>query len=410
MNSPPDAVYAIVRDTNPDVLDAEGLAEYTGHVAELVAWCEARQVRATRRQRALADDGRAADPRSSLCRDGRQSSKEAKAAAERERVCTSMPAFEDALERGAVSSGHIDAIANATKNLDDPAAAEFIGEAESLLADATSLGVDAFATSCRDIARSIRSRHDSQSEVDELERQRAASKISRWVDRETGMHKTLIELDPISDREFWSAVQRERGSLRSRTSTRDRSWDRLTVDGLLAAMGGSAGGFRDSSSLVVHTDVGTLVGGSHGAGMCELDNGDPVPVETMRRLACDAEIIPVVLDGAGVVLDQGRAKRLATADQRTAIEAMQRTCSHPDCTVTIDDCRIHHIDPWQAGGRSDLARMAPLGEPHHHLVHEGGWRFDMTADRVATWTRPDGVVHWSGPLIDRRPDLVAAGR
>jgi hypothetical protein len=259
------------------------------------------------------------------------------------------------------------------------------------------------------MARSIRSRHDSQSEVDELEQQRDASKITRWVDRETGMHKTLIELDPVSDRAFWSTVQRERGSLRARTSTRDRSWDRLTVDGLLAAVGGSAGGPRESS-LIVHTDVETLTDGPHGDGLCELDNGDPVPVEMMRRLACDAGIIPVVLNGAGVVLDQGRAKRLATAEQRTAIEAMQQTCSHPECTVTIDDCRIHHIDPWQAGGCTDLARMAPLCEPHHHLVHEGGWRFDMTADRVATWTRPDGVVHWSGPLVDRRPDLVAAGR
>ena len=409
MQNPLDEVYAFVRDTDPDVLDADGLARYTGCVAELVAWCEARQVRATRRQRALADEGRAADPQSSLCRDGRQSCKDAKAAAERERVCTSMPGFEEALEHGAVSSGHVDAIANATKNLDDPAAAEFIGEAESLLADATTLGVDAFAKSCRDMARSIRSRRDAQADVNELERQRAASKISRWVDRETGMHKTLIELDPISDRQFWSAVQRERGSLRSRTSTHDRSWDRLTVDGLLAAVAGSPVG-PSGGSLIVHIDVGTLTDGPHADGSCELDNGDPVPIETMRRLACDAGIIPVVLNGAGVVLDQGRTRRLATAEQRTAIEAMQQTCSHPDCTVTIDDCRIHHIDPWRSGGRTDLARMAPLCEPHHHLVHEGGWRFDMSADRVATWTRPDGVVHWSGPLVDRRPRPVGAGR
>ena len=65
-------------------------------------------------------------------------------------------------------------------------------------------------------------------------------------------------------------------------------------------------------------------------------------METARRLACEADIIPVVLDGEGVVLDEGWAKRLATAEQRIALEAMQSTCSHPDCTVTIDDCRIHH--------------------------------------------------------------------
>ena len=66
MNSPPDAVYAEVRDTGPDVFDADGVAGCTAKIAELKAWCESRQVRATRRQRALAAERRATDPRHSL--------------------------------------------------------------------------------------------------------------------------------------------------------------------------------------------------------------------------------------------------------------------------------------------------------------------------------------------------------
>jgi hypothetical protein len=103
------------------------------------------------------------------------------------------------------------------------------------------------------------------------------------------------------------------------------------------------------------------------------------------------------------VLDEGRAKRLATREQRIAIEAMQATCSHPDCTVTIDDSRIHHLTPWANGGSTDLADLAPVCEPHHHLVHEGGWQLTMTPDRVATWTRPDGRTYWTGTLNDRHP-------
>jgi hypothetical protein len=215
------------------------------------------------------------------------------------------------------------------------------------------------------------------------------------------MCKTVVELDPISDREFWSAVQSQRGRLQAATRNRATSWDRLTVDALLAAV--SAGSSRRVPTLVVHTDVSTLVVDRHDETICETDSGAPVPVATMRRLACDADIMPIVLDGDGVVLDQGRAKRLATVEQRRAIEAMQRTCSHPDCNVTIDDCRIHHLDPWSRGGSTDLHRMAPLCETHHHLVHEGGWRFDMTTDRVATWIRPDGIQYWSGPINDRHP-------
>lgn len=402
MNSPPDAVYTTVRDTDPDVLDAEGLAEYTAAVATLKAWCDARQVRASRRQRALAAEGRAADPRDTLSRHGRQSGKEAAAANEREVVCTSMPGFEDALADGSVSSGHVDAVAAATRNLDQEARAEFAAEAESLLADATRQGVDAFARNCRDLARGIRDRQSAQSGADELERQRAASKVSRWIDRETGMHKTLIEMDPESDRRFWSAVQCQRNLIRARTTNRQVSWDRLTVDAVVDATAGGANTARRRPvpSIVVHVDLDRLTDGA--PGLCECDDGTPLAVETVRRLACEGELLPVVLDGRGVVLDQGRARRLATAEQRTSIESMQRTCSHPDCTVTIDDCRIHHLDPWRGGGRTDLARLAPLCETHHHLVHEGGWGFDVTPDRLATWTRPDGTVHWSGPINDRQ--------
>jgi len=113
MNGPPDGVYAVVCGTDPDVLDADGLAAHVGRLAVLRAWVDAEQVRATRAQRRLAEHGQAADPASSLTRDGKQSSKDAQAAAEREQVCAAMPGFEAALADGVVSAGHVDAVANA---------------------------------------------------------------------------------------------------------------------------------------------------------------------------------------------------------------------------------------------------------------------------------------------------------
>lgn len=406
MRHPPDELFRLVSDTDPDVSDADELDTYIRHVADLKAWCDARLVRATRRQRALAAEGRAADPRSSLSAHGRTSSKEAAAAADREAVCTSMPGFEEALAGGEVSAGHVDAIASATRGLDDAERSEFVGEADSLLDDATEHGVDRFAKDCRELAKSIRARHNAGSDVDELERQRTQSKISRWIDRTTGMHKTLIEADPVSDRIIWTAIQRERGRLRRRSQVTEGpkpSWDRLTVDALVEAVATAGDGdHRCRPTLVAHADLETLRDGLHQHGICETDSGIDLPVETVRHLACDADIIPVVLDGDGMVLDQGRAKRLATAEQRVALEAMHTTCSHPDCTVSIDDCRIHHLHPWSRGGTTDLSTMAPVCEPHHHLVHEGGWGFTLAAGRIATWTRPDGEIYWTGPIADRR--------
>jgi hypothetical protein len=410
LHQPLDAVYAQVRDTDPETLDSEGLDDYLARVAELKAWCDARQVRATRRQRRLAEEGRASDPRHSLSKHGRQSSKDAKAAAEREQVCTAMPGFEDALADGAVSSGHVDAVAAATRNLDESESAEFVAESESLLGDAERQSVDVFAKNCRDLATSIRARHNARADVEELEAQRTQSKVTRWVDRTTGMHKTLIECDPLTDRQIWAAVQDARGRLRRRNQHNGVkvSWDRLTVDAIAEAITGDGNGGHGGGrgGVVVHIDVATLTDGRHDNSLCETDSGTPLPVDTARRLAGEADIIPVVLNGHGVVLDEGRAKRLATREQRTAIEAMQATCSHPDCTITIDDCRIHHLTPWANGGPTNLDQLAPVCEPHHHLVHEGGWTLTMTPDRTATWTRPNGTTHWTGTLNDRHPDAA----
>ena len=141
-------------------------------------------------------------------------------------------------------------------------------------------------------------------------------------------------------------------------------------------------------------------------------DGVPLPVSTVRRLCCEAEIVPVVLGSDGEVLDVGRTERTANRAQRRALRAMHRTCAHPDCTVGFSACRIHHVKWWwEHNGPTDIDNLLPLCERHHHVVHEGGWTLTMTPDRVVTWIRPDGVVYWTGSSIDRTsPKQVAARR
>jgi hypothetical protein len=52
-------------------------------------------------------------------------------------------------------------------------------------------------------------------------------------------------------------------------------------------------------------------------------------VAMARMLACDAAIIPQVLSSDGVVLDQGRATRLFTPDQRRALTTRDKGCTWP---------------------------------------------------------------------------------
>ncbi len=232
--------------------------------------------------------------------------------------------------------------------------------------------------------------------------------MKRWIDKTTGMHHTNLELDPVSDAKLWKAIDGQIASLRQSNGNARTPWQRLQVDAVLAAVsaGGGAEGVTEISVLI---DFGTLVSGWHEHGICETEDGTALPVDTVRRMCCDAEILPVVLNGDGEVLDVGRSLRTANRAQKRALQAMHRTCAHPECTVKFSACSIHHIRWWwRDNGPTDIENMIPLCERHHHLIHEGGWSLTMAPDRIATWTRPDGTVHWTGTTIDRAPHGVAA--
>jgi hypothetical protein len=404
-SSHPDAAFAVLRNADPEAMDRDELAEFAKRLAAHRSWCDALQVRVTRRQRDLAAQGRGEAPADLLVREGGQSGRDARTADDREHACSNLPNFEAALAAGSVSAGHVDAIAGAVRGMDQVTAAEFFTHRDELLDKAGQQSVDTFGRSCRDLARLIAAEQAAGSELSELERQKAASKISRWIDKPTGMHKTLLELDPERDKILWTAVSAAIKQLRQQPEHAKTAWAQLEVEALVAACRGAEGGER-IPSLIVLADLETMRHGLHANSICETEDGTPLPVEVLRRLGCEAEIIPVVLGSRGEALAVGRSQRLATPAQRAALRAMHRTCIGSTCTVPFDACQIHHVIPWDQGGRTDLENLAPLCSRDHHLVHEGGWTLSMTPDRIATWTRPDGTTFHTGPTSDRAPNGV----
>ena len=128
--------------------------------------------------------------------------REAAAAAGREKVCEQLPSFETALADGAVSSGHLNTLANATAKLDEPAKAEFVAHEAELLDEARRSSVEHFEQSCRDRARTAAADDGSS----ELERQRQANRIKHWIDHATGMGHIHSELDPESHAKVLAAI------------------------------------------------------------------------------------------------------------------------------------------------------------------------------------------------------------
>ncbi len=423
-----EAAFAAVRAADVEAMSRDRLVAHRGDLKRLRSWLAAAEVRAARRAQTLEAGGRCESVESMASRNGGRSGRGARDLGRRTELCDEMPDVEAALAAGDISSEHVDAVAKATRGLDGDAKAEFTDLASDIVDEATRTGVDGFERSMRDLAASIKARHDAQSGVDELETQRKASEVCRWIDDRTGMHHTHLALDPVRDARLHSAVNAELARLRA-TDQRETPWAQLLVDAFVDAVAGTpavaAGSDHpadDSSDAVsgrvdrvpeitVLIDWQNLLDDAAGAGICETDNGIPLPVATVRRLCCDAEILPAVLGADGEVLDAGRSARTASRAQRRALRAMQRGFAHPDCRVGFDACRIHHVRWWwNDRGRTDIDNLLPLCETHHHLVHEGGWTLTMTPDRIATWRRPDGTIFHQETTIDRRPTDRSADR
>jgi hypothetical protein len=64
-------------------------------------------------------------------------------------------------------------------------------------------------------------------------------------------------------------------------------------------------------------------------------------------MACDAGIIPIVMNGRSEVLDLGRATRTWTRAQRNAAKIRAGgQCEAPKCQTPIERCDLHHEDHW----------------------------------------------------------------
>ena len=103
----------------------------------------------------------------------------------------------------------------------------------------------------------------------------------------------------------------------------------------------------------------------------------PVTAGTIRKIACDADIIPAVLGGEGQVLDIGRASRVFPPHIRKAITARDRGCAFPQCTIPAPWCEAHHITYWSRGGTTGTGNGTLLCSHHHHVIHKEHWSIQM---------------------------------
>ena len=121
-----------------------------------------------------------------------------------------------------------------------------------------------------------------------------------------------------------------------------------------------------NATVVVTVDLDTLLGGLKAA---SLDTGGRITAAEARKLACQAGLVPAVLDTTSEVLDLGRTVRFHSKAQRLAIRLTQQHCQHDGCDTPGHLCHIHHTTPWAAGGTTNTTDAQLLCPRHHTWTH-----------------------------------------
>jgi len=140
--------------------------------------------------------------------------------------------------------------------------------------------------------------------------------------------------------------------------------------------------------VAVTIDAQTLGGEGNGVGVGVTDDGLEVPGSAIRRLACDCDLIRVLLDAVGCVLDVGRTQRLVTPGIWTALVARDHHCAFPGCTRPPVMCHAHHIRHWTHGGPTSLDNLVLLCGHHHRTIHNTPWQVRLAHDRRPEFLPP----------------------
>ena len=120
------------------------------------------------------------------------------------------------------------------------------------------------------------------------------------------------------------------------------------------------------------------------------DAGVELPPHIVRRLACDAEIIPMILGGPGGPADAGRSSRTVSLRLRRVLIARDKHCRWPGCNEPPSRCDAHHLHHWVDGGRTDLDNLVLLCHTHHHHLHQHGHKMIPQPDGTWTTTKATG--------------------
>jgi hypothetical protein len=318
----------------------------------------------------------------------------AKRLVELARYADRRPALDAALASGALNVEQAHVIATAVSDLPAEAGAEAVDKAEAMLIDHAGefepvllrkLGARILAHVAPEVA--------DKAEAEALARQERRAyegraftltptghgrvRVTGWLEAEAAAIVNAA-LDPL-------CTPRRSGVEDARTPAQRRA-DALVEICQLALHTGQLPEHGGDRPQVVVTVPFDLLRRELGAGT--LDTGQTLSPEQVRRMACDAQLIPAVLGGQGQVLDLGTARRLFTGPVRRALILRDGGCAFPGCDRHARWCQAHHLTGWADGGPTSVDNGVLVCHFHHRVIHQGDWSVRLGHDRRPEFLPP----------------------
>jgi hypothetical protein len=191
----------------------------------------------------------------------------------------------------------------------------------------------------------------------------------------------------------------------NKNSSDKRTLDQRRADLLPALLHSAATGgvFGAASAPVIPARVNvvvgieTLLGLSHEPG--HLDGYGPICPDQTRRIAhAHAARWRFLLTATdGTVVDASSRTYTPGAAVKRLTELKRTTCAFPHCAMPADRCDLDHNRPYDKGGRTTEANLAPLCRRHHNGKSFGHWQLRRDGD----------AIHWTSTTTGRKYTTAA---
>ena len=362
-----DSMIQQVRGVTVAGLSRAELEDLVAGAGRVVAAMGALQTRCATEIEALDDGGM--NSKTVLREAGRMSTRAANKVAKTAAGLVELPKLAESLAQGKITTEHAEVAVSAAAKTSP----QQVNDQLSGLAEESS--VDTFTEQSRQWVN----RNQPDNGAGRYERQRRNRSLKHWVNDE-GMGVLLAELDPVSYQQVRMAVDVEYDRLWRGDGGRDgspddvRTFPQRMADAFVALLTNPArrGPGSTRHQLIAIADIERLRG-DNPTGVAEIVGGEALPQTVLERLICTAAVTGIVFDGKGQPLWVGRTHRHATEAQIKAIIARDRHCRGKHCTSGPERCEIHHIVPWEQGGRTDIDEMCLACPLCHHNIHDRGY-------------------------------------